>query len=661
MQGQANELALPDGFDARKPRAELIHLSIDAAERGSRTAMWMTAQLRLASMTTDPRPDVRNGAIHTIFRILDSCGDRMSQVMWETYIRSVLLPMLEGHGEELSNIDDTEHMASVEGSLKIILYGLNSIFAGSFDILVGLSAFDEIWHSILIYLDLILQSGSYSMNKVVFDSLAQTLGPLEDGKKLDQKSALEVAKLWIRCIPNPSEKRAATNVNEAALIAYVELLSPIHRLINGDTQMQQVSASMKNLQKCIELSRAASYGSDIDTLTKLQTVVLDAFHMMQADIDLDPLAAIRVLADFSMLPYKQGRLQQEPKRCSFVAFAKSSMDFLESVMIKHLGRKDVYQEGGYAAATRVLISSIQQKYQWEPQGKSPALWRKATTTTVAILENSLPVIENLNIEAKQHEEIWSNTIELFNSIAHADLATPPSNSTLLLDETFDMAALKQLTNIITTSLTPKNAPDRARNAYLYALFTNSLIHAPQSSELPSLPDNSPLKELYKIRSGRTFDPPFNRRIRMSYLCLDELFSLAATSPEDQTRTTATNTTLLALARTALPYVILRCALPLKSYIADQPLRGRMPTPQSQRLELLHVLKKIAELTYDAAAFPVEDEVGGDARVAVTVRDGRRRHLEWLAPLVSRALGEAGRDVEVGDALKKVMDVVVGTA
>jgi len=40
-------------------------------------------------------------------------------------------------------------------------------------------------------------------------------------------------------------------------------------------------------------------------------------------------------------------------------------------------------------------------------------------------------------------------------------------------------------------------------------------------------------------------------------------------------------------------------------------------------------------------------------------DSSRRHLEWLAPLVNRALGEARRDVEVRDALRSVMDSIVG--
>lgn len=661
LQGQTDQLALPSDFNAKESRSELVRVSVDAAERGSNTAMWMIAQLRLASMTNDPRDDVRNGAVYTIFRILDSCGDRMSPTMWETYIRSVILPMLEGQGRGLAHLNH-EDATSVEGSLKIILQGLNGIFASSSDILVALPAFEEIWYTILGHLEAILQTGSYNINKVVFENITQTLAPFVESKKLSRDSVQAVAELWARCVPSPTDARPSTNANDSALIAYVELLRPIYRLTATNIQAQQVITIIRNLQQCVELALAAPYGSDVDTPTKLQTAVLSTLRILRTDIELVPLKLIVQLASFTALPYGYNG-EQTAKRCSFVAFAKKAMEFLETVYKAHVNTVEIYQGGGYLATLKALRTSVRQKYEWEPQGQSPALWAKATSAAIAILELSDPVVQHLDFGENSLEAIWVETIGLFNSIAHANLAASPANQVLLSDETFDIASLQKLCKIITPSLCARGVSDNTRSTFLLSLFNNSLIHAPRASELPSMPRDHPLKDLYKTRFGQTFDPPFNRRIRMSYFCLDELFSLASSpEPFPGSTTSPSDSSGVSLARLALPYLILRCALPLKAYIADQPLRGRMPTPQSQRLELLHMLQKLRTLTCDAGAFPEEDDGQGMVPpAAIRIKDQSRRHLEWLMPLVNRALGEAGRDEEVMEALKGVMDVVIGTA
>ncbi|KAL8284562.1 hypothetical protein RB600_009127 [Gaeumannomyces tritici] len=87
-----------------------------------------------------------------------------------------------------------------------------------------------------------------------------------------------------------------------------------------------------------------------------------------------------------------------------------------------------------------------------------------------------------------------------------------------------------------------------------------------------------------------------------------------------------------LARTAAPYLILRCALPLRGYAADQPLRGRaMPQPLSQSLELSRVLRGLVELRSEPAAIPDLDSCDSEGR----------KHLLRLYPLLTRVVQAAG--------------------
>jgi len=666
LQGQAAVLDLPSDCGEGGSRDEFVHLLVGAAERGSNTAMWMIAQLRLVSMTSDIREDVRNGAVHTIFRILDSCGDRMSEKIWDAYIRSVLLPMLENHSRVLPKFQDLHELTSMEPTLKVILQGLNGTFATSFETLAALPAFEEIWGTLLVHLKAFLHSGAYSVNKAVFDSVAQMLTSFEGKDKIGQRPVRDALELWIQSIPVPTETMTATNANDDALVAYVKLLQPICRLLSEHIEAQDILTIMRNLGLCIELSVAASYGSDIDTTTKLQNVVLQGFGNLRTDFKGVPLAMIAQLAAFTVLPYKQQNNHQNPKQCSFVAFAKKAMKLLEITLAKHAENKEVYNTKGYLAAVFALNISVRGKYQVEPQGKAPALWLQAASTAVSIVEKTTPFIQDFQLDEPRLNDIWSATLELFDAIAHATLPVSLNNLDIISDESFDIQALQKLCSIMNPCLASDRISSKVLDSYLASLFTNSLIHAPHTSELPSLPGDQLLKDLYKVRFGRTSDSPFNRRIRVSYICLDELFSLAMTHEQHSGERLEVHSDHLnpghgKLAQMALPYLVLRCALPLKSYIADQPLRGRMPTPQSQRLELLHILGKIKTLRCDPSRLASQGN-GGSQTVNsghIKISDSSRRHLEWLAPLVNRALGEAGRDVEVRDALRSVMDIVIG--
>lgn len=80
---------------------------------------------------------------------------------------------------------------------------------------------------------------------------------------------------------------------------------------------------------------------------------------------------------------------------------------------------------------------------------------------------------------------------------------------------------------------------------------------------------------------------------------------------------------------------------------DQPLRGRMPQPLSQRRELLYILRRLISLECEPRAIP-------DAPGAVS---DTRKHLHHLFPLVSKAVRVAWRDQEVLNELGRVMDIV----
>lgn len=204
------------------------------------------------------------------------------------------------------------------------------------------------------------------------------------------------------------------------------------------------------------------------------------------------------------------------------------------------------------------------------------------------------------------------------------------------DEAFDVQSFTELRDLITTPLNSTSLPDNLRRTYTRNLFHISLVHKPLQGELPEL--SRPLEDLYKTRLGQTAILPATLRTRMSQTCTAELFDLVAVY---------NGTSHVKLAQAAAPYLILRAALPLKTYIADHPLRGRMPAPDSQRKELLQILTQLKQLESEPQAIP--DAPG--------VKSKHRKHLHRLYPLIIKALKASRQDSEVFERLLKLTDMV----
>lgn len=146
------------------------------------------------------------------------------------------------------------------------------------------------------------------------------------------------------------------------------------------------------------------------------------------------------------------------------------------------------------------------------------------------------------------------------------------------------------------------------------------------------------------------------RTAMSYVAFEELFSLVAAADDThgshgagskRASDAGDRSAMLArMACTAAPFLIVRCALTLRSYAADQPLRGMMPQPLSQRKELLWVLRGLVDLRSESKAIPAPSGAESDTR----------KHLLRLYPLLVKALG-IGRDEKVMELVREALDVV----
>jgi hypothetical protein len=618
------------------------------------SSLWLRLLLRLKVVTSDNRLEVRNGAIHTMYRIFDANGQKLSSSAWHHCLDAVLFPMLETGQQRAIQLaqERQEPPPKIDpgwtDTLVLMIKGTANLISNFLDNIVYDAAFSSSWERMLKFLRIISTTNSLELSAAVFLSLAEILKEIKSADFVGNRPLQTVWKLWDDANPaNITPRGESDNHNQDVISAYLDTYNNMYRLSKESLNSQHVKSIIRNLELCVWRSIHVRYHSDINQITPIQKIVLESLKSITSDVDGSQTLVVNCLAKLVDSAFNQDSSESNISRPTFIALSKSSTDLLEWCITEHGIQEDLFTDGTLSNVFSHLSTPITKKYSWKGKDKAPTIWQKATSTSLNVLETSIPHIARHDKDQEQLLIFWAHIITIARGILSADCSLAPSRSTILTDQTFDTESFLRLHALIAPSLSSPQIPDSFRQSYALTLFTASLIHTPHRHDLPESLSTSPLQSLYKIRMGRTIDPPPSARSGISYAALSTLFSLVSS--------TGTNQDNHLLAKAACPYLILRSALPIKSYNADQPLRGLMPQPLSQRKELLFVLGQLVELTSVDLAIPnVERTEGGGWREG-------KRHLWLLLPLVEKALGVAGRDGNgsVLWGLRGVLEAVVG--
>jgi len=584
------------------------------------------------------------GAIQTLFRIFDVYGDQLSAEAWSICLNEVMFKLLTSIETQLEVAHDPESTISEKDKIgwnettAVVLNGITKLLADYLDVVSSHETFKTSWKTLLNHFKVLLGFEVLEINTAVFKALRQILSRGNKESTDFDESSLDLAwALWSESLPAVKRDRTEKRFdNQDYFIAYVAAFEESYRLIEAYLGVDRVRRVLRLLREVIQQA-SAGYSPDIEYLTPLQTRVLETVKMIRTNIQGAPAALISQVAEFVELAYEPKQPTDEKQQPTYVALSKASMTLSESMILSHSADQGIYTSGAVASSLSALAKPITLKYAFPITTKTIPPWRQATTSSLAILKAILPIITTLNLKEDITRSIWTAIVTIANGITTADCDDAPS-STITTDQDFDISSFLALRELITPSLGSPSIPDKTRRTYTESLFHMSLIHAPQPEELPQV-NTELLSILYKPRKGRTIDPPPSPRAKISYVCFDELISLVTLHDSSPTR--------IKLAQAAAPYLILRAGLTIRAYIADQPLRGRMPQPLSQRKELMYILKALVKLRCEPDAIP--DMVG--------VESEGKKHLLRLYPLLAKGVRAAARDEEVLELMGRALDEV----
>jgi hypothetical protein len=603
------------------------------------------------------------GAIQTLLRIFDAYGDKLSPEAWSICIKSVIFKLLLSiEGElQLANdggVDDRDR-TDWNDTAAVVLNGISELLKNYLDVLTVHPSFNSLWQQLLGHFATLLDFQVLIINTATFKALGHILSQKRSTQKPGfDRATIDLAwDLWSRGIPISKDEDGRAVDNQNCLTAYVSALQDVYLLIQADLTVERVRRMLTLLREVMQQATVGAYVVDVEYVTQLQGQILDAIKMARTDLAGVPSAMIIQVAEFVALAFDEEtvKAQRSSQKRTYVAMSKASMTILQALIIRNASDVDIYNTGAFLAALTALSHPIIMKYSFPIVTKSVQPWRLATTTALAVLEPALPQLRCLDIPRDTIQAIWQMVITIADGIIRAECNIAPESADIADDQSFDITSFLKLRELAIPSLGAESIHDKTRKLYAESLFKTSIIHAPAPNEAALIYGNGGmdaggLGALYKPRHGRTTDPIPTKREKMSYACLDELFSLVSTNDDSSAPTIliqpptpkvpppkglalseAPQSLHIRIARTVAPFLILRTALTIRAYIADQPLRGRMPQPLSQRKELVHILRQLVDLNSESDAIPDTPNVESESR----------KHLLRLYPLIVAALKVAG--------------------
>ncbi|KAL8807659.1 MAG: hypothetical protein Q9200_004595 [Gallowayella weberi] len=615
---------------------DLVDLINAQGDNVSRSPLWASLLLHLGHLYPDGRLEVRHSALRTLFGLFDACRDRLDAEAWMMCYQLIFLHLLSIAGMELKKDNDiscAEAGGWVESAV-LLVRDLCKTFILSLGPLSGHRRILALWQQMLAQFASLFDSQSLVLSRTIFDSLTGILAEIKTTSCADNICLDAAWMLWRDHNPAPSSLQDRADNNDA-VAAYLLYINQLYSMLSGGFDKAQAEAVMMNLRLCVIESTATAYGSDINETTTVQNLVLKIIALL-------PMAPAEVLqqkveevAALVILPFQvEDKSAQRGK--TYIALSKAAMEALDSIMYQDSVRNHPSMASLLTMTFRALEVPIHLKYQWQRQGKGTQTWKKATSTFLSILNAEM--VRECSGSGKAKQSMWEAIIKISDGILAADTNSCESTAAIGNDQMFDMESFSRLQNSIIPTLGSPSIPDQIRRNYMSSLFEHSIIHEPHPDDL-ARPEQELLDGLRSQHIGRVQDLPPIRRSKMAYMLLDELFDLAAVHDGSVKR--------VRLAQIAAPYLVLRVGLVLKAYACDQPLRGLMPQPQSQRREMNYVLKKLIDLNSEPKAIPATSGVESE----------HKKHLFLLFGLITRALKAARRDEGMRAALTQVLDVL----
>lgn len=570
----------------------------------SKPAQWLLLLIRLREVASRPLKDIRNAAFQTICSVYKTHGDELSPAAWNLLLRNTLLRIARADSYFYIEDGDSQQASSNSPDVEMsqnIISGTSQVVAQHLRLIEQVAKLPSLWEVLLSTLERYLDVHEHSLNAAVYAALTQILSGIDPSSTVWKGPTFRTLSLWLKSIPHAESKGRQSN--QESYIAYVDTCEELYRLTRDTMSTSQTRTMINNLYECVQTSDGPAYGGDTNNMSQLQAKVIQLLKSLRTDQPEIPPYLVTVAGKLATLHHETRTPSTGPRSGpTFVAISHEAIGWLEQLVIAHAS--ELSDSETTLDALQGLLHIIQSKYAFQTEHRGTPLWRKATSTALALAS---PLLQKS--KAARDERRWKAYMGIAAGIVKAnDLNLVQEPIKIHEDQKLDIESFQTLRKILNPRL--DELSEKMRREYVRALFDASIIHQPERGEVPSSEEEHLLQDLLHIRRGRVKPVPYSKREDMAYVCWEELISLGPMASE---------------------YVLLRLAIPIRAYIADQPLRGKKPIPLSEVEELEFAFETLQRLDWE--------------------------DVQALYPLLIRALGVVGATEEVMGPLRGCLGVL----
>jgi hypothetical protein len=619
-----------EGLDIHTTDFAKIENQLRDSIRDNRAAQWLLVLVRLRDIVRFGQKETRKAAFQIVCGICKNHGAQLTAGSWDVLLHTVLFGIVSDNAAATSGQKDQDpavpqnDVQTAYEMTEIILQGTAAALAQYSQIIENISALPGLWDVFVDALETLLSHSDCATCAAIYRSLTSILATIETPTQAWRQPIERSFALWSKQIPQSSRPTSGKHDNQVAFVAYAELATELYRLTSAELTTERIVVIIDQLFFCVRQSEASYYGADVHSTSPLQGKVLSLLKDLRTDVPGAKARLVSTAAAAIVLHTETADLAAaKSSRPSFIALSGDSIEWLQDLITAHAGDTELYADNAIVEAIQSLRTVISRKYATRQDYKGTMLWRRATNTAIAVARAVLTKSQSPDTSKEISQALWSEFVHISGAIVSAnDLNLFTDAQRVYDDQLSDIAAYKALRQTMIPRLGGEDLPDGSRWTFAESLFQASIIHQVETDELPTPgpQPSSALENIGTIRRGRV-DVPFSRREQMSYVCFNELIALSSTKPNSTPEEER-------LAQVAAPLLVLRLAIPIRAYIADQPLRGRAPQPLSELEELLFCFENIEKLE----VLPGALQVGGG---------GKKAHLAYLYPLLAKAVKTAG--------------------
>ena len=348
---------------------------------------------QLLASCKDPRQEVRDGAISTVFRSISTYGTTLSKSTWDACMWEITFPLLDALSSVLAtqstlpHVDGEQLVVQINGppirliekqwddSKVLALTSLGNVFVEYWSSkLIKTPRYEETWSNFVGLLKKSFVEDRPQVATAAMKAFERVLKvSLEVAEEGRIASSWEVAwNAWEEIGHSiASSTKSFTQIN---LESYVRVALPIYSTEQVIFDLARIRRLLSILKDVLTFSVSPDYRPDIDTLTPVQASILEVLAAIKLEIPGAASAVLTDLAEYLTLAFiaafdsevdLPGRGARPVQRVSYIALSKEVMPHVLWLFQRFKDDPSIYEQGAVERMFAVrfhLLSLLMCKY-----------------------------------------------------------------------------------------------------------------------------------------------------------------------------------------------------------------------------------------------------------------------------------------------------------